>query len=329
MRFAIKRLPLSLVLSLAWLNAGVSADELQFSGMEQRLATLTRKNAAASGVQTVSFLQDTELPSDGPIEVQPPRELGESSITNGSGKCDVGCECNKCSDQPIHGVYYSHVELLWMRSHMNEGALGKLSEKYELTPRFVIGYEDAGGVGTRVRYWTYGRVTPNLSSPVNAVRFDFDVLDLEATSRFGNDRSELVVGGGLRWADLRVVVDDEAVAADMPGITFAVDLRTMICRDCYSEWYSEWASIAGARWSLLGGDWEGSNAGFLSPERDDNIVVTEIYGGVEYIQHYSGYDLFLRLVFEVQHWHSDVAAQTAGVDSIGFVGPGLHVGMNF
>jgi len=120
-------------------------------------------------------------------------------------------------------------------------------------------------------------------------------------------------------------VGGERVSSDTPGITFAGDLRTIFCRECY--W--EWATVAGARWSLMGGDWQGSGDGFLSPERDDNIVVTEIYGGMEYVQHYSGYDLYARLVFEMQNWHSDVAAQTSGTDSIGFLGPGIHVGMNF
>jgi hypothetical protein len=326
MKLVTTRLSLALAITLGSLGPSVCADELKFTDIEKRLGTLDKKNAA-SRVQTVSFLQETEEPlppSSPPLEAQQPRELGEPMGGESASKlCPDNCKCNNCQQQ-MHGVYYTHIELFWMRAHVNEGALGKLSEQYELSPRFILGYEDAGGVGARVRYWTYGHQTPNLASADDAIRFEFDVLDLEATSRFGNDRSELVVGGGMRWADLRIILDGEAVSADMPGISFAADLRTMLCRNCYSEW----ASIAGVRWSLLGGDWEGSGNDFVSPDRDDNMVVTEIYGGVEYVQHYTGYDVFARLVFEVQNWHSDVAAQTAGA-SIGFVGPGVHIGMNF
>ena len=318
MKSVFTRLPLALAVVL--FCSSLSADELQFSDLKQRLGMLE------GGVQPVSFLQDTELPASEPIQGQPPRELGQSGDDRSeSESCHAGCTCDECCPEPIHGVYYTQVELLWMRAHVNEAAVGKLSEQYEIAPRFVIGYEDNGGIGTRVRFWTYGRTTPNLTSPADAVRFEFDVLDLEATSRFGNDRSELVVGGGIRWADLKIGLDGETVVSEMPGITFAADLRSTLCRDCFSEW----ATVAGARWALLGGDWEGGTGGFLNTDRDDNVNVTEIYGGVEYVQHYCGYDLYGRLVFEVQNWHSDVAAQTAGTDSISFIGPGLHLGMNF
>jgi hypothetical protein len=79
----------------------------------------------------------------------------------------------------------------------------------------------------------------------------------------------------------------------------------------------------------MGGDWEGDAGGFLDPVRDDNVVVEELYGGVEYLCVRGDYDLFARLIFEVQNWHSDAAAQDAGADSIGFVGPGIEVGMMF
>jgi hypothetical protein len=133
------------------------------------------------------------------------------------------------------------------------------------------------------------------------------------------------VSGGFRWTDARITLADAPVANDMPGITFAADLRVILCRE--RSW--EWASISGARYSLLGGDWQGAANGFLVPNHDDNIAVNEFYGGFEYIQHYQGYDAFARIAFEVQNWQSDVASQTAGADSINFMGPGVHFGMIF
>ena len=35
-----------------------------------------------------------------------------------------------------------------------------------------------------------------------------------------------------------------------------------------------------------------------------------------------------RFAFEMQNWHSDALAQSS-TDSIGFIGPGVHVGAEF
>jgi hypothetical protein len=214
---------------------------------------------------------------------------------------------------------------MFLRAHVMENAIGKLSEQYQFSPRMVIGYEDAQGIGGRIRYWHYDQSTNNLTDPTLPIRFEMDVFDIEGTSRFGTDRAELVVSGGFRWTDARITLADAPVANDMPGITFAADLRVILCRE--RRW--EWASVSGARYSLLGGDWEGAANGFLEPNRDDNVAVFEFYGGFEYIQHYKGYDAFARIVFEVQNWQSDVASQTAGADSINFMGPGAHFGLIF
>jgi hypothetical protein len=206
-----------------------------------------------------------------------------------------------------------------------ENAIGKLTERFEYSPRIVIGYEDDEGIGGRVRYWHYDQLTENMTVPTDPILMEFDVFDIEGTSRFGTERAELVVSGGFRWTDARITLADAPVASDMPGITFAADLRVILCRErCW-----EWASIAGARYSLLGGDWEGAANGFLEPNHDDNVTINEFYGGFEYIRHYKGYDAFARITFEVQNWQSDAASQTAGADSFNFMGPGVHAGLIF
>jgi hypothetical protein len=87
-------------------------------------------------------------------------------------------------------------------------------------------------------------------------------------------------------------------------------------------------SVGGARWSIFGGDWECSR-GLVPFTRDDNITVSEIYGGVECSQCYRGRDFYLRLVMEAQNWRSDALGEATDVDSIGFIGPGLDLGVNF
>jgi hypothetical protein len=238
--------------------------------------------------------------------------------------CGEHCCCGNCGNQRA-GMYYSEVQLMFMRAHVLEESLGKLSERYEFSPRFIVGYEAPSGLGVRARYWNYGRTTPNLADDDDALRLEFDIVDVEGTSRFRTSHTDLIIAGGFRWADMEAEVDDETVDSQMPGITLAADLRSTLCRKCRSEW----AGVCGVRWTLLGGDWEGDDDAFIEPNRDDNMNVQELYGGFEYLCHCRGCDVYARVVFEVQNWHSDALGDTSATDSIGFVGPGMHAGMTF
>jgi hypothetical protein len=120
----------------------------------------------------------------------------------------------------------------------------------------------------------------------------------------------------------------------------AADLSTLVCRyGC-----NRWSFVYGGRLSVLAGDWNGDNNlinTIVAPEvRDDNILVHELYAGVEYGYCYCNYDLFLRATYELQNWRSDVLAEPGIGDgiapgsigstaSIGFVGPALHLGVRY
>jgi hypothetical protein len=54
---------------------------------------------------------------------------------------------------------YAQVEINFLRAHIAEETFGKLSEKYEFSPRFIVGFTDVGNLSGRVRYWVYGRGT--------------------------------------------------------------------------------------------------------------------------------------------------------------------------
>jgi hypothetical protein len=229
---------------------------------------------------------------------------------------DVCCEC-----EPERRCY-ADVEFMALRPHFSEEVLGKLAEKYEFSPRFVFGVERNPGVGLRLRYWIFDRTTPNLQGG-SELGVDFQVTDLEGTHRITFGRTNLTLAGGVRWADIQFEVDDFTSRNDMPGATFATDVHSVIC--CKN--WGEWAGVGGIRWSILGGDWEGSSNGLVAPTRDDNLTVQEIYGGAEYRYHYGRADLYSRLVMEAQNWRSDVLGLSTGVDSISFIGPGLYLGI--
>ena len=317
-----------------------AANDVGYSNLERSLPGRPQGQSEVPGVRQVDYLSEVdayqELPSDAAAMPQQAHEMYhhghqpmEWCTDGGCGGCPHCCQPDggyqpDASYQPKKGMFYSEAQLMFLRAHVLEESLGKLSEKYEFTPRFILGYESPSGWGARARYWTYGRTTQILNDD-DSLRLDFDVIDVEGTTRFSTDRADLLLACGFRWVNADIEVDDESVSASMPGLTVAADVRTRICGGCRSQW----SGIAGARWSILGCDWEGDDDALIEPTSDDNVLVQELYGGVEYVCHYRKCDLYARLVFEVQNWHSDALAQSGGTDSIGFVGPGVHAGATY
>jgi hypothetical protein len=220
---------------------------------------------------------------------------------------------------------YGDVEINFIRAHVNEEMFGKLSEKYEFSPRFVIGFTDVGSLSGRVRYWIYGRGTNGLSDD-DDVHIDFDVWDVEATHQFSGKRSQVLLAGGVRLAKIEFEdSEDEDFGADLIGLTLAADGWTplLTVHQCCLGW------TYGGRLSILAGDWAGDDdSEFLNERvRDDNAVVHELYAGVGFTRCCGGFDVNGRLVFEMQNWHSDVLDEFDG--TLGFVGPGAHIGAEF
>jgi hypothetical protein len=208
-----------------------------------------------------------------------------------------------------------------------ENLAGKLSEKYEFSPRVIVGFDGTGKVDGRARYWHYGRDTQVLDGG-GAIRIDFDVLDIEATRIVALGKSAFVLAAGLRSASIDLDDDDgDSAGGDLLGITVAADFETLLCQAKRGEF----VGVCGARLSLLGGDWgQDGNSDFIPFQvQDDNVVVDELYAGVAFETCCRNLDLHAQLGFEMQNWHSDVLSQFAGADSIGFIGPGIEIGAEF
>jgi hypothetical protein len=255
------------------------------------------------------------------------------------------CPCPECSAQPSAMPYgaptsfvqpfetqrkrahlYAAVELNAIRAHLMEEQFGKLSEKYEFSPRIIVGFTGLATLDGRARYWLYDRETQGVSD--GAVRLEMDVLDLEATHNFAGRRSEVVLGAGLRLA--RIELTDEGnddAGADLAGLTVAADGHTPLLT--FKGGRLGWAY--GGRLSILGGDWGGDDDNdFVDGRfRDDNVVVHELYAGIEFGHCFRNVDFHARLAFEMQNWHSDVLADSADTDSLGFIGPGIRIGAEF
>jgi hypothetical protein len=222
---------------------------------------------------------------------------------------------------------YGELEVNFLRAHVPENTFGKLSEKYEFSPRFIIGFTDVGNLSGRVRYWVYGRGTNGLDDD-DSIHVDFDVWDIEATHRFVGKKSEVELAAGLRLANIEINdAEGDAIGTDLQGITMAADGWTPLfsCSQGCVGW------VYGGRLSILAGDWGGDADHNILTERvrDDNVIVHELYAGLGFTRCCRNIDLNARLGFEMQNWHSDVLSEAADDGSIGFVGPGVEIGAQF
>ena len=216
---------------------------------------------------------------------------------------------------------FMDVEFNFFRTHMVDNPLGKLSEKYEFSPRVSLGFRDTGKLDGRARYWSYDHDTRTLSG--STINVEFDVLDLEGTHLFLGRRSELQLASGLRLASIDLSEGGTTAGADLLGITLAADGRTYL-REFHDGLFT-W--VYGGRLSVLGGDWggEAGNAFVSNLTQDDNVVVHELHAGIDYAFCHGEFDLHTRLGFEMQNWHSDALAQ----NSIGIIGPSFLFGAEF
>jgi hypothetical protein len=218
------------------------------------------------------------------------------------------------------------VEFMFYRVHMTDQVVGKLSEKFEFTPRFILNFRNIGALDGRIRYWTYARDT-NVNTGGD-VRFEWDVLDIEAVHTLQGRRSKLELAAGLRLADVQIFdTADEGCGSHMIGLTMAADGLTPVIT--MPGGYCGW--VYGGRVSLLGGDWGGNdNSVFINQHfNDDNMLVTELYVGAEVARKCRNLTVRGRALFEMQNWRSDVLAEQAGIESIGFLGPAVQIGADF
>jgi hypothetical protein len=310
----------------------LQAEELGYSELETRLAKLEKQIAGQNSLQQASHCCDS---CDGCCDIGCCDACGGDECCDacGNGCCDScgnGC-CDSCCGGccPAYGTYYGEVQFLFLRAHVPEdydGDGSKLDENHDLSPRFIVGYENCNGLGGRVRYWLYDHAT-GIEDTDDAIAFDMNVIDIEATQRYQGCRSDVVLAGGVRFGSWESTDDDDdTVDNDFIGLTMAADMRSQFARGCNSELNL----VGGGRMSLLGGDWEGNDGhDFIDTDRDDNIFVWELYAGVEYgVCYYNSY-LFTRLAYEIQMWHSAIVDKSNNLDTLGFVGPAWTIGMAF
>jgi hypothetical protein len=219
------------------------------------------------------------------------------------------------------------IELMALRPQIEETAAGKLSEQLQFSPRIVLGLSGAGNFDGRLRYWRYDHDSDVLGTD-GSVRIKFDVLDIEAIHHFAGRKSEVTLSAGLRLAGIHLRdIDFAECDTDLIGLTMAADGLTPLGMFPGGHF----GLVYGGRLSILGGNWDGdANSQFVNQWiRNDNVLVNELYGGLELARRIHAFDVHVRFLFEMQNWRSDVLAQNAGIESIGMLGPGLQLGAEF
>jgi hypothetical protein len=228
---------------------------------------------------------------------------------------------------PDRAQLTADIELSLLRPQIAETAAGKISEEYQFSPRIILALRGVGNFDGRVRYWHYDRNSDVLGTD-DDIQIRFDVLDIEAVHRFAARRSELTLSAGLRLAGIHLTdVADAKCSTDLIGLTMAADGMTPL--GAFPG--GHFGLIYGGRLSILGGDWGGDDTSLFvnHQSRNDNVLVHELYGGVELARRFRAVDVHARLLFEMQNWKSDVLATDADIESIGIFGPGLQFGAEF
>jgi hypothetical protein len=239
----------------------------------------------------------------------------------------MGYPTGACDAPPARARLSGDVELMLLRPQIAQTAAGKISEEYQFSPRLTLELEGAGNFDGRLRYWHYDRNSDVLGTD-NSIRLKFDVLDIEALHHFAARKSELTLSAGLRLAGLHLTdTTFQECGTNLIGLTMAGDGMTPL-----GEFPGgHFGLVYGGRLSILGGNWGGDdNSQFVNHHvGNDNVLVHELYGGVELARRCGPVDVRARMLFEMQNWHSDVLAQNANLESIGVFGPALQLGAEF
>jgi hypothetical protein len=119
---------------------------------------------------------------------------------------------------------------------------------------------------------------------------------------------------------------EQSATTHLAGLTLAADGLTRL-----GEFTGGHVGLVyGGRLSILSGNWKGdSDSIFIrSRTRNDNVLVHELYGGVELARQFNRANLHGRILYEMQNWNSDVLAD-GDIESIGILGPAIEIGAEF
>ncbi|HYW78349.1 MAG TPA: hypothetical protein VE890_02195 [Thermoguttaceae bacterium] len=244
----------------------------------------------------------------------------------------------------------------------NLSIAGNFSYDYELTPRVSLGYIGSKGRGVRATYWQFnhagkarsltqtdpnviygadwvhpwGMITALTTAPGQTMTLtnsiEAQALDLEATQTMNFGWTEIMFGGGLRYAYLEKKFDAVVPGVDFligrqdfegVGPTISMDVRLPIK-------YCEGLGLyGGGRYSIMfGRSWAYGENGSdpFDYTLDEVMSIGEIGIGLEYTRSMSFLGLFtVRAGYEGQVWYEAGSPSNVSGD-LGFEGFNVKLG---
>jgi hypothetical protein len=210
-----------------------------------------------------------------------------------------------------------------------DGGPGAASMNYQPAYRVYGGYQNADGLGARIRYFEFDRGT---TLATNQFGVEARYLDLEATQAVDFRRWNLLVSGGLRYAEYSL---DRTIGVgtartgvlggfDGIGLTFGVQGTRDLNRS------GSLRLVTSGRWSAVYGngsiDTTPATPGGVAV-RDDLAQILEINVGPQWRRKMrNGGYLTLGAGFEAQYWASALPQTPLTVGTAGTNGSGIDAG---
>lgn len=211
---------------------------------------------------------------------------------------------------------------------------GSLDSDLQVAPRMYLGVEGEGGLGARMRWWTFDHILGYSGvadgefgpAPINGtLRLDLDTIDMDVTQRGSFYNWDLQLAGGVRyahvgagtsgfglnngiWSEVQIDNLDPKLVFDGAGPTVALQARRPLGDSGLSL-------VGGGRTALVYGD-----ADFRTPfwasgiTTVDNVTlqIWEIQLGAQYeVEVADGVDAVLGVAWEAQRWDSNALGSFA------------------
>lgn len=204
-------------------------------------------------------------------------------------------------------------------------------------PRTFLGWESAGGLGIRGRFWEFengGFIYPD--TQISPWRMDATRFDLDVYRRFQFHRGSIAAGANLATVDLNIDgFRPENAGYDATGLGVFVDGRhTLYDSDRFAV-----ALVGRGRWSQLMGKHSydttvysitinsfgyatGQEATVVQVRDDADVQIAEAAAGLEFVRKFRYAALALQCAVEVQNWSLSPA------EELSFVGSTFSLGLH-
>jgi len=231
-----------------------------------------------------------------------------AQISLGDFDCDEcgGTDCDAAGNCCVSGggLYFGG-ETVILQPYAQDGYVTDSEHVQDSVGlRVWTGYESSNGLGIRFRYFNLDATTVN-SGDITGI--DVQYFDLEATTSLDFCNTQILLSGGVRFAEFNSYWDgDQYADIDERGFTFGIQLDRQLCENLsFFGWFQE---------SILFGDDKIHYTGYVQ-------TWTELQFGLQYDGCVAGRNVYLRGgvegqyhtgVFEDNHYDSGLFGYFVG-----------------